>query len=279
MAKYLVAVSGGVDSMVLLDMLAKSNHHLVVAHVDHGIRGADSAADARFVAALARRYQLPLVSTELKLGASASEEQARGGRYAFLFAEAEKLGATVVTAHHAGDAVETIALNLTRGTGWRGLAVLDRGAVERPLLGLTKQQLYDYALRNRLEWVEDATNHTDAYLRNRLRARIGGANIDATSLLALRARQLQLRRDIDREAARVASKHGGSRYFLNMIDETAAVELLGAILYEKTGKRPVRPQLRRALHAIASARAGTVVRVGEGISLEFTARNYRVTMV
>lgn len=278
-AKYLVAVSGGVDSVVLIDMLSKSDHTLAIAHVDHGIRGPDSAADARFVQALAKRYGLPYVSTELQLGANASEEQARNGRYAFLFAEAEKLGAKVVTAHHSGDAVETIALNLTRGTGWRGLAVLDRKEIERPLLALTKQQLYEYALRNRLEWVEDATNHETTYLRNRLRKHISRANVDATPLLELRAKQLQLRRDIDKEAARIMQKHTGSRYFLRMLDERVAIELLATAIMQETGKRPVRPQLQRALHAIRVASPGTTHRVGEGISLEFTARIYRLTVV
>ena len=95
---YIVAVSGGVDSVVLLDMLSKTQHKLIVAHVDHGIRGEESTADARFVAALARRYQLPFVSTELHLGAHASEETAREKRYEFLFGEAEKYRAVVVTA-------------------------------------------------------------------------------------------------------------------------------------------------------------------------------------
>ena len=112
---YIVAVSGGVDSVVLLDMLSKTQHKLIVAHVDHGIRGKESAADARFVAALARRYQLPFVSTELHLGAHASEETAREKRYEFLFGEAEKYRAVVVTAHHRDDIIETFLLNLFHG--------------------------------------------------------------------------------------------------------------------------------------------------------------------
>lgn len=279
MAKYLVAVSGGVDSVVLLDMLAKSDHTLVVAHVDHGIRGEESAADARFVAALAKRYKLPFISTELHLSAKASEERARDGRYGFLFAEANKLGACVVTAHHADDAVETIALNLTRGTGWRGLAVLDREEIVRPMLQLTKAQLYAYALKNHLEWVEDATNREDTYLRNRLRATIGRQNIDTTSLLGLRASQLQLRHDIDREVARIAQRHGNSRYFLNMLDAPVAMELLGAMIKRAGGTRPARPQLLRAVHAVRTAGAGTTYQVGKGTTLEFTARKYTITVV
>lgn len=260
--------------MVLLDMLAKTEHRLIVAHVDHGIRGEDSPADARFVAALAKSYQLPFVSAELHLGTKASEEQAREGRYEFLFAQAEKFGATVVTAHHRDDLVETIALNLTRGTGWRGLGVLDRPGVTRPLLALTKAQLYDYALKNRLEWVEDATNGTNVYLRNRLRAKLAKAKVDKQQIADLRSRQLQLRRDIDREAARVAARAHHSRYFINMLDTTVAAEVLGAQIAAKYGYRPVQQQLVAGLYAIKTAKPGTKYQLGQGITLKFTARNY-----
>ena len=279
MAKYVVAVSGGVDSVVLLDMLAQSNHTIVVAHVDHGIRGEDSAADARFVAALAKRYNVPFVSTALHLGNSASEERARNGRYDFLFTQAEKLGAQVVTAHHAGDVVETIALNFTRGTGWRGLAVLARNEIKRPLLAFTKQQLYDYALCHKLEWVEDATNHETRYLRNKLRKRIGAAHVDTRALLSLRARQLQLCHDIDGEIAKLTQRQAGSRHFLTMLDEALAIEVLRHSIWQETGKYLQRPQLRRACHAVRVAAAGTTHRVGENVSLVFTARNYHVTVV
>lgn len=279
MANYLVAVSGGVDSVVLLDMLSKSEHSLTVAHVDHGIRGEDSAADARFVAVLAKRYQVPFVSTALHLGSNVSEETARDARYAFLFQEAKRLGATVVTAHHADDMVETVALNFTRGTGWRGLAVLGREDIARPLLDTPKRQLYDYAITNRLEWVEDATNREPKYLRNRLRAKLQASAVDTPALQQLRVRQLELRRAIDQEAAEILADATGSRYFLAMLDEAVAIELLGAAVQQAAGARPTRPQLVRALHAIQTARPGTVHQVGEGITLEFTARKYRVTML
>lgn len=277
---YLVAVSGGVDSVVLLDMLAKTDHRLVVAHVDHGIRGKESAADARFVRELARQYRLPFVTTELKLGARASEERAREGRYAFLFDQAKRHRAVVVTAHHCGDMIESVAVNLSRGTGWRGLAVLDRDNVWRPLLAFTKQQLYDYATARRLEWVEDETNRTETYLRNRLRRRIdpAGAAAVGAELARLRARQLQLRRDIDHEVARVISGAAGSRYFMGQIDEKVAMELLGAQL-ALVKARPIRPRLVRALHAIKVGKPGTRYDVGDGMIITLTARKYQVTVV
>ena len=278
---YIVAVSGGVDSVVLLDMLSYTQHKLIVAHVDHGIRGEESEADARFVKELAKKYQLPCVSTELHLGPGTSEERARHARYEFLFNQAATHHAQVVTAHHQDDMIETIALNLKRGTGWRGLAVLGRTDISRPLLGLSKAQLYTYAVTHQLEWVEDATNRTDVYLRNRLRQRLAREqdNSLAPRLSALRSQQLQLRRDIDREAIRVLERSRGSRYFVSQLDERTAEELLGKEIEQTTGIRPTRPQLRKALHAIKVAKPGTVHDVGMGIKLLLTPRKYEVTVV
>lgn len=275
---YLLAVSGGVDSVVLLDMFSKTKHHLIVAHVDHGIRGEDSAADARFVGALASKYGLPFVSTELHLSHAASEETARKARYKFLFVQAAEHRATLVTAHHQDDAVETIALNISRGTGWRGLATLSRAELLRPLIGLTKQQIYRYAVKYHLEWVEDATNRQDVYSRNRLRWVIGEHTLDITQLMRLRVNQLQLRCNIDKETSRLLEGYEGSRYFLGMIPVEVALELLGAEI-ASVAVRPTRPRLVRALHAIKTASPGSVHQVGDGVNLAFTARNYRVAVL
>ncbi len=280
---YLVAVSGGVDSVCLLHMMAQQRAtdptlRVIVAHVDHGIRP-DSADDERFVAALARSYQLPYVSVSLALGCRASEEKARNARYGFLFEEAAKYNARVVTAHHADDVVETVALNLHRGTGWRGLAVLSRTDVSRPLLALPKSTLYEYAMAHRLEYVEDSTNHSDRYLRNRIRHRLATMPPLHRDIANLRTCQLQLMKEIDRESKRIAARETGSRHFLMQIDETAAVELLGAIVQGLTGVRPPRPQVRRALLAIKTAKSGSLYQVGGGISLRFSARKYTVTMI
>ncbi len=116
--KYLVAVSGGVDSVVLLHQLVHAAEHTVlVAHVDHGIRGEASAADARFVRALAESYNLPYYQTELKLAPTASEDQARQQRYNFLLTCAAQLNARLVTAHHRDDMIGSMAINVHRGTG------------------------------------------------------------------------------------------------------------------------------------------------------------------
>ena len=102
--KYVVAVSGGVDSVVLLHMLAhRPDIELVVAHFDHGIRDY-SVADAQFVKELADSYGLPFESRREKLGKQASEDLARSRRYAFLRSVADKHQAKIMTAHHADDA-------------------------------------------------------------------------------------------------------------------------------------------------------------------------------
>ncbi len=274
--KYLVAVSGGVDSVVLLDMLARAGRDVVVAHFDHGIRS-DSAADARFVEALAGKYGVPFVGMREELGAGASEERARTRRYAFLRREAARHDAQLVTAHHADDVVETIAINLSRGTGWRGLAVLDSPDIVRPMLDFTKAQIYQYALHRHLEWVEDSTNATPHYLRNRIRRRIALRlpDEDRQKLVALWQAQLGLKKEIDKfSAAHAAGEQ--RRYFFTTIDEQSAYELLRSAIVAKTGASPTRPQTERALLAVKTARGGTIYDVGDGVRMRFTQRTFIV---
>jgi tRNA(Ile)-lysidine synthase len=277
--KYLVAVSGGIDSVVLLDALvAQGKHDLVVAHFDHGIRK-DSAADSRFVAGLAAGYGLPFVTRREDLGAQASEDLARARRYAFLRDQAKKHDAVIVTAHHQDDVVESVAINLTRGTGWKGLAVLDSADIHRPFTQHTKTQLREYAKAKRLEWVEDSTNATPAYLRNRLRRRIN-SRIQAAqqqAIAASRQRQVSLKRAINQAIAPYIQADGRySRHLLIMIDPSVASELLRAMIAAKTDWSPTRPQTARALVAIKTARPGSIVQVGAGATLCFTTHTFIV---
>ncbi|MGB3945756.1 MAG: tRNA lysidine(34) synthetase TilS [Candidatus Saccharimonadales bacterium] len=271
--KYVVAVSGGVDSVVLLDMLVKTGEHeLVVAHFDHGIRN-ESTDDANFVAGLAAQYGLPFKVTQGHLGSAASEELARNKRYEFLKGLAESEAAKLVTAHHSDDVVESIAINLTRGTGWRGLAVLNDSAIERPLIDVSKAQLYDYALSRGLEWVEDETNQSDRYLRNRLRRKLGAAPEEAKrTVRALRNEQCRIAKRIDEECAQLQTT---SRYFFTMIDDAISLELLRHILAENSASL-TRPQRRRLLLGIKTAAAGTTLDAGNGIKASFTSRNFIV---
>lgn len=169
--KYVVAVSGGVDSMVLLDLMAKHpGLELIVAHLDHGMR-ADSGEDHKLVEKAAQSYGLKLEAEETKLGSQASEETARKTRYGFLRKVQKKYAAdAIITAHHQDDLLETAAINIIRGTGPKGLSSLSsRPGLVRPLLGFSKEQLKKYAIDNHIEWREDPTNKDTKYLRNYLR--------------------------------------------------------------------------------------------------------------
>lgn len=172
--RYVVAVSGGVDSVVLLHMLCQQpNVELIVAHYDHGIRE-ESGEDRKFVETLAGQYGLPFVYAAGKLGAAASEAEARDARYAFLRrVMKEQHAKAVITAHHEDDMLETAILNLLRGTGRKGLSSLkSHGDIVRPLLHVPKQAIRDYAVANQLEWHEDRTNASLAYLRNYIRLKL-----------------------------------------------------------------------------------------------------------
>jgi len=172
--KYIVAVSGGVDSIVLLDLLSRQlGVELVVAHFDHGIR-TDSAEDRVLVEKAAERYDLSFVYEEGRLGKEASEAEARLARYAFLERVRVEQGArAIITAHHQDDMLETAILNLLRGTGRKGLTALaNRPTLLRPLLHIPKSELIAYAHKCHIVWHEDSTNTDVRYLRNYVRHQI-----------------------------------------------------------------------------------------------------------
>lgn len=169
--KYIVAVSGGVDSIVLLDLLAKKpGAELVVAHFNHGIRS-DAAQDEELVRSAAKRYGLAFEVGHGHLGQAASEAAARTARYRFLEDIKQKHGAkAIITAHQHDDLLETALLNLLRGTGWRGLdSIKNQKDLLRPLLAFDKDKIIQYAKKHQLKWQEDSTNSDERYLRNYIR--------------------------------------------------------------------------------------------------------------
>ena len=187
-SRVLVAVSGGRDSCVLLDLLqrgaAELELGLVVAHVHHGLRGADADLDAAHVEELARAgglaFRLARVDPESSTRVSPSrirpslEEAARDLRRAALVALAGETGCrTIATAHHAGDQAETLLLRLLRGTGPDGLAGMaprsEDGRFIRPLLAVSPDAIAAWALSHALVWRDDASNDDRRFSRNRLR--------------------------------------------------------------------------------------------------------------
>lgn len=268
---YVVAVSGGVDSVALLDMMVKSSKRpVVVAHFDHGIR-ADSSKDADLVQGLATLYGVPFESRREELGPGAGEALARERRYTFLREVAQKHDAQIVTAHHADDVIETIAINLHRGTGWRGLAVLDSDIL-RPLLSVSKDDLRAYAKKHHLPWREDTTNTDLAYLRNRIRPHARALPDDHKKQLhSLSVRQKELKRHIEAEVRELVGEGPlFGRYFISHMPKKLAVECLRVM----TNGALTRPQIERFLLAIKTALPGTTYQAGSGVIVHFTARYF-----
>ena len=167
------AVSGGADSVAMLFALyllrEKLGITLEAAHFNHNLRGEEALRDETFVRELCARYEIPLhvASGEIHPGKKGLEAAARDARYAFL----EGLPGKIATAHTADDNAETILMHLVRGTGLKGLGGIapQRGKLIRPMLGITRREVEDFLAEWHLPHVEDSTNETDAFLRNRLR--------------------------------------------------------------------------------------------------------------
>lgn len=171
---YVVATSGGVDSMVLLDILRRRpGLKLIVAHFDHGMRE-DSHLDRKLVQDTAKHLGLTFVHHMGKLGPKASEAVAREARYNFLNHIKEVSGAkAIITAHHQDDVLETAILNLLRGSGRRGMTSLrSSDDIIRPLLAYEKEHIREYATDHAIRWREDPTNSDTRYTRNHIRAHI-----------------------------------------------------------------------------------------------------------
>ncbi len=185
--RILVAVSGGIDSIVLLDCLDSLRDRygleIGVAHFNHHLRGNESDEDARFTADVAKQRGLECriggadVHSLAAAGKCSVQEAARNARYAFLSETRKSMGFDkIATAHHADDNAETMLLNFFRGSGVRGLSgipVFRRDlSVIRPLLFATREQIGRYAAARHLAYREDSSNARNDYTRNALRHRI-----------------------------------------------------------------------------------------------------------
>ncbi len=276
--KYLIAVSGGVDSVVLLDMLAKKHENILVAHFDHGIRE-DSKEDAIFVRQLAVKYGVKFFTKREELGANASEEKARRARYKFLRELSEKQNATIVTAHHLDDVVETIIINMVRGTGWRGLAVLNAEDIDRPLINFEKQEIINYAKQNNLKWREDSTNSLNVYMRNIVRHKIDPSNEQKNELQILHQEQIRLAKEIKSEVTSllksIKNDNKISRYFINSIDQASAYE----IIRELTKGELTPSQIDSVINAIKTQRNGTIFEASKNIKIHFTTRFFTLELI
>ncbi|MDZ7899714.1 MAG: tRNA lysidine(34) synthetase TilS [Arcicella sp.] len=176
--KVLLAVSGGMDSVVMCDLFSKAKINFVIAHCNFGLRGEESNEDEMFVKKLSIKYKVPFMVTTFQTADFAETEKistqmaARILRYEwFEKIKKEQNCDYIATAHHQNDVLETVLLNLTKGTGIAGLhgIRIKNGRIIRPLLFAEKESIFDYVVENQIIWREDSSNESNKYQRNLIR--------------------------------------------------------------------------------------------------------------
>ena len=177
--RYLLAISGGVDSMVLFHFFENLNLKFEVAHINYGLRGEDSDADELLVQDICEKYKVAVhlykVSEKDQKPKNSIQEWARNLRYDFFRKIQEKENLDfIVTAHHLNDDLETFLINLSKASGIRGLSGIpsNENCILRPLLPFTKDEIYAFAKANKIEFREDLSNQKSDYLRNKIRNEI-----------------------------------------------------------------------------------------------------------
>lgn len=279
-----VAVSGGLDSVVLLHLLRFPLRDLELelraSHLDHAMRP-DSAADAAWVRGLCRAWRIPLAADRLDPPAG-SEAEARERRYAFLESSAPA-DAWILTAHHRDDQAETVLFRIARGTGIRGLRGIAprRGRVLRPLLPFGRDALERYATAHGLGFRQDPTNRDTRYARNRLRHEVLPAleSIQpgtgrALARLADRARAAEREWDAALEAltdrAVIEDDAAGAtlaRGVLHSYHRDLRARVLRHVL-RRYGSTPDRAGTHAALEFISSGRSGGGIHLVGGVRVE-----------
>lgn len=249
----LVAVSGGPDSLALLDLLhrgaARHRRPLVVAHIDHGI-GAESGTVASAVAAAAATRDLRFVTAALRLGPGATETRARLARRAALRALAAGVGAeAIVLAHHADDQAETVLLRLVRGSGPAGLAGMAarNGPWVRPLLELPRDRLAAHLAEVGVVAWQDPANRDPRHLRSWLRQEV---------LPGMTARLPDLRERLLTTAWQAREARNGWDQLLDELPELALTAEPGGFSVAAPLLRGYRSALRHAVVAALGRRCG-----------------------
>jgi tRNA(Ile)-lysidine synthase len=306
----LVASSGGIDSNTLvhalLEIAGEKSLKLSIGHVNHGLRGEESEADEQAVLELARELGVPAFSRrvepeQLRVGRSSRErptlqEAARTLRYRALREMANEAGCQqIATAHNANDQAETVLLRVFRGSGPDGLGGIPErsrdGVVVRPLLGVTRTEIEEYAAQRGFSWREDRSNASVAYARNRLRLRwLPGLAKDFNERLLMAVGNLAeaQRRDsewigalVEREAlVRFTPEAGWLRARAEgwgELPDALAHRLARWGLRRCGGERDVtRVHLERMIAFFRTARAGTQLELPGGTRLERDRAGFRL---
>jgi tRNA(Ile)-lysidine synthase len=278
-----LAISGGLDSMALLDLVAAvaCGRALMVATFDHA-SGAHSARAASLVAKSALEYGRPVVVGRADR-AERSEAAWRAARWRFLRSVAAATNATIVTAHTRDDQVETVLMRAMRGAGARGLAGLRAPSdVCRPLIEVRRSELEAYAKTRRLTWIEDPTNRHSAYLRNRIRRDLLPALVRArpdfdADLLEIGERAGAWRRDLaDMVERNVPFQISEGRNGEKLLDVNApdlmkfsrsSLEIIWPELASRAGVTLDRRGTQRAVALVGSGKVGRRIQLSGGWEL------------
>jgi tRNA(Ile)-lysidine synthase len=188
----------------------------------------------------------------------------------------------IITAHHQDDLIETILMNLIRGTGWRGLAPMWSGDIVRPLLKYSKAELVAYAIENELQWAEDETNYSPKYFRNRLRDRVVRMLPEQRrGLLRLNQKQTQLRVEIEKILDNLnCSKDVSCCSQIEINNLLISSEVVGMeVLRKITEQKLTTPQLGRLLEKLKTAKSGDVIQPGGNLQIGLYGGEMTVTKI
>ena len=180
--RLLLAVSGGIDSVVLCELCKQANYNFVIVHCNFQLRGEESERDEQFVRGLGKKYGVEVLvkrfdtekyAKENKVSIQVAARELRYSWFSELLTIDSRLKTTdyLLTAHHLDDNIETMLMNLFKGTGISGLRGMlpKQGKIIRPLLFAKKEELLAFAKEHELKWVEDSSNESDKYSRNYIR--------------------------------------------------------------------------------------------------------------
>jgi tRNA(Ile)-lysidine synthase len=281
----LVALSGGLDSVVLLHLFRFGAIvpalRISAAHLDHAMR-ADSSRDADWVSGLATAWRVPLRRDRLA-DSPRSEAAARNARYQFLDTAARDLGADrIATAHHADDQAETVLFRMLRGTGVGGLSGIaeQRGRLVRPLLPYSREDLLEYAIDAGVHWREDPSNTDPRFARNRIRHRLlpaleaewPGASVRLARLAADAAgMESMIRPELERLRAAAVRAHAGGllldRPLLQAYHPWSRARVVRDAL-TSIGARPDHAAVRAILRFLGDSSSGTGLDLVGGLRIE-----------
>ena len=267
------AVSGGADSVALLFAMyllaPKLQITVKAAHFNHGLRGAESDRDEEFVKVFCSQYDIPVVvgRGEIKAGKKGLEASAREARYAFFAA----LSGKIATAHTADDNAETVLMHMIRGSGLKGLGGITpvRGNVIRPMLCITRREVLEFLEEYHLSYVQDSSNDTDAFLRNRLRHHVMPQLIAENPQLAvnLSAAAMRLRED-ERYLSFQASTHYTEKVEeLRKMPQPIRRRVIAGFLSNNGVKEPSAEQIESAENLLFASRSTAVVQYAGGVRI------------